>query len=168
MLCNGSILVFLLGLAILEAGVDPFTEEFESLSLESEFLSPPRCCTRTSGVGPTGHCNSFAITTTSTGCLGCAGSTRARVSSFVSRCWRNDGSGGVICRKKDFRVFSRERSVADLVCPALIVRDLPRGRLGEDFEWRRRGSEGMPRRICFGGVGGAGTSETGRVGKSVS
>lgn len=66
----------------------------------------------------------------------------------------NEGRGGVICRKKDFRGFSGDCcrfSGVGIELP-LTVRDLART-LGTDFACRRRGKEGRLRDEGRDGVG---------------
>lgn len=83
----------------------------------------------------------------------------------------NEGRGGVICLKKDFRELtggegswpSREVGV-DVPLPK--VRDLART-LGTDFAWRRRGKEGRLREEGREGVGVTGRGGSTRVGRVI-
>lgn len=118
------------GLEILEAGLD-WKEEFERESLsshdESDVLSPSVFLTNDSGLGPTGHCDSCAIPITSAVSRACFASGRG------GRRGMKDGSGGVICLKKDFRGFSGDgRPSREGVEVPVTVRDLART-LGTDF-----------------------------------
>jgi hypothetical protein len=152
---------WLSGLETLEAGLDPSIEEFVSLSsLASESREPPTFCSSASGVGPTGHCVSRAIPTTSA-------VSRIRRRPSVTLCGigggrggrrgENDGnvgSGGVICLRKDLRWESGDNSFESRDGMTLTVFERERRIFGTDLECRRRGKEGKRRRLGRGALWG--------------